>query len=35
MISNNLKRVRRINQFTQEVVAEKINGLSILLSNTI
>ncbi len=35
MISNNLKRLRRINQFTQEVVAEKINGLSILLSNTI
>lgn len=35
MISNNLKRLRRINQVTQEVVAEKINGLSILLSNTI
>lgn len=35
MISNNLKRLRRINQFTQEVAAEKINGLSILLSNTI
>lgn len=25
MISNNLKRLRKINQFTQEVVAEKIN----------
>lgn len=35
MIRNNLKRLRRINRFTQEVVAEKINGLSILSSNTI